>query len=120
MEAWTLLAEGLSQNPGNNDLFEVSRRIWRRLNSGQRELALVELERIFGDQAATWSQQIRGVPTSLAKAGSHKGTDEEPDPKDFPLDRPVDLQLQFRQADPPAPGLPDPELPDSAVEGTAL
>lgn len=123
-EAWVLLIEGLSRNPDDADLFEATRRLWRRLSTEpEREAAEAELQRVFGDSASIWSEQIRATGLALVKrkvAPVIKAPEQELNPKDFPLDRPMDLEWKPRppalQSQPPV----DPEKPDSAIEGTTL
>lgn len=123
-EAWALLVEGLSLNPDDADLFEAVRRLWRRLPIGpEREAAEAELQKVFGERASIWSEQIRATGLATAKARAiptAKTPEPELDPKDFPLDRPMDLQWKPHppalQSQPPI----DPEKPDSAIEGTTL
>lgn len=123
-EAWNLLVEGLSHNPADGDLFEAARRVWRRLPHGpQRDAAESELQRVFGDQAAAWSRQIRtmGLASARPTTGQHqKSLNKPPDPQDFPLDRPIDLQWEPRKIPQESPLPTDPDRPDSAVEGKAL
>lgn len=122
-EAWTLLIEGLSHNPGDADLMADVRRVWRRLPYGQeREIAISELRRVFGSRADAWAKQIR--EPQLASAGQHsqpaKTNEPDIDPRQFPLDKPIDLDWQPDRPQPADPVPVDPDQPDSAAEGTAL
>ena len=122
--AWSLLVDGLSHNPSDSDLFAAVRSTWERMPIGDdRDAAERELRRAFGDQAPLWSRQIR--ETRRASAGdairrSGKSKEPELDPRDFPLDRPLDLQWEPKQQVPLHPPIVDPERLDSAAEGTAL
>jgi membrane associated rhomboid family serine protease len=122
--AWTLLIEGLSHNPADAELIEAARGVWRRLPPGpDRDSAEAGLRRVFGDRAGAWSRQLRNTGLAAVKSGktpTRPADEPVPDPKQFPLDRPIDLHWQ---PGPPAvePSRPaDPNRPDSALEGTAL
>lgn len=117
--AWTVLIEALSLNPADEDLCEAVRRVWRRLPFGsERDIAEAEVRRVFGDRAEEWTRLIRNSRLR-SKSSTRIATEQPQDPKDFPLDRPVNLHWQ---PNPPAHDSPvlDPDQPDSALEGTAL
>ena len=122
--AWKLAIEGLSSNPSDEELIEAARSVWRRLAYGpDRDIAEAELRRVFGKRAAAWSRQIRNVGLSSAKPGQTSNAPaNEPalDPKNFPLDRPIDLQWQPERHENKPPQPVDPNQPNSASEGTAL
>ena len=122
--AWTLVIAGLSHNPADEDLVEAARSIWRRLPHGPaRDIAEAELRRVFGERAPAWSRQIRITGLASAKPGNAETrppNDPALDPKNFPLDQPIDLhwQPQRHEIEPSRPV--DPDQPDSASEGAAL
>ncbi len=122
--AWTVLIEGLSHNPSDVDLFEEARRVWRRLPHGPyRADAEAELHRVFGDRAPVWFRQIRNTKLASVKPATHKSAKSPVpalDPRDFPLDRPLDLQWEPKRREQEAPPQVDPNRPDSAAEGTVL
>jgi len=122
--AWNVLIEGLSHEPSDADLFEAARSVWRRLQPGpQREAAEAELKRVFGDRATVWSQQIRNTRLASTKPPIHKSVKPsipDLDPKDFPLDRPLDLHWEPKRLEQERPPQVDPNRPDSAAEGTVL
>ena len=121
--AWTLLLEGLSNNPGDVELFDAACSVWRRLPHGEdRTFAEAELKRVFGNQAATWSRQIRNAGMVAVSPGDPRAIparEPELNPRDFPLDQPIDLQWNPPRRDGPAPLQHDPDRPDGALEGRA-
>ena len=122
--AWNALIEGLSHDPSDADLFEAARSVWRRLPHGpQREAAETELKRVFGDRATVWLQQIRNTRLASVKSATDKSVKPsapELDPRDFPLDRPLDLHWEPKRLEQEPPPQVDPNRPDSAAEGTVL
>lgn len=119
--AWTVIMEGLLQNPTDTDLFDAARAVWRRFPQGaERETAEAELKRVFGDQADAWSRQIRN--TRLVAKGPRKSEPRTPelDPKEFPLNQSIDLQWEPKPRVEPKPPVLDPDQPNSASEGTTL
>ena len=122
-EGWKQLILGLANNPDDKDLMSAARRVWRRLPFGpDRDLAHEEVKRIFGDKAEVWMQQFR--ETRLAGVRHREkqpGADQTPlDPRQFPLDQPVDLDWRPPRQAPSRPRFVDPDRPDSASEGATL
>ena len=118
--AWSVVVAALSSNPADADLFAAARRVWRRLPFGPpREAAEAELQHVFGEQSRVWMQQIRGTGVAAAKSRKRSPTEssETPlDPKDFPLDRPLELRWEPLKPQPDA--RPPVDRPD-AIEGAA-
>ena len=111
-EAWKLAIEGLSSNPSSIELMEAARRAWRRLaHRPQRDAAELELRAVFGERSTVWLTQIRGNPSQ-----SVPGNLDEPvlDPRDFPIDRPMDMEFEL-----PRPA-PQPVDRPYAIEGTSV
>jgi rhomboid protease GluP len=111
-EAWKLAIEGLSSNPSSTELMEAARRVWRRLAHGpQRDAAEQELRTVFGERSTAWLTQIRGKPSQ-----SVPGKLDEPvlDPRDFPIDRPMEMEFELPRPAPQPVNRPD------AIEGTSV
>lgn len=119
--AWTVILEGLSKNPTDVDLFDAARAVWRRFPQGtERDIAEDELKRVFGDQADAWSRQIRNTRLVAKATRSPQELKSEPlDPRDFPLNKPIDLEWRPKVMDPRTPVI-NPDQPDSAGEGATL
>jgi hypothetical protein len=119
--AWTVLLEGLSKNPTDLDLFDAARAVWRRFRQGaERQTAEDELKRVFGDQADAWSRQIRNTRMVAKSTPSPSESKSETlNPRDFPLDKPIDLEWRPKVIEPKTPVI-DPDQPGSAGEGSTL
>lgn len=124
LEAWKTLIQGLSFNPADSDLFEEARRVWRQLSAGpERDIAEAELKRTFGDQASLWSHNLRESRVAVVKPGRRQSpsSQERPlNPKDFPLDAPIDLHWEPKLLESDSPPPINPDDPGSAAEGFPL
>jgi membrane associated rhomboid family serine protease len=116
--AWNTLLSGLAHNPRDVPLLKLAQHLWRDLVvSPERAEAERIIDEVFGEQAETWTAQLRGGSDTTAN-----GAVAEVDPvAAYPLDRPVDLRL------PELPDDRDPEMmrryppPEGdAVEGRRL
>jgi membrane associated rhomboid family serine protease len=60
LQAWSQLLQGLKYEPTHQELWETTRRLWRRLVvSPQRAEAERLLTEVFGTDAETWRREIR-------------------------------------------------------------
>ena len=110
--AWNMAIKGLFCNPSSADLMEATRRAWRRLTPGaQRELAEQELRNVFGERATVWMPQIRGKPNP---SGPKMIDEPVLDPRDFPIDQPMEMEFELPRPAPQPVNIPD------AIEGTAI
>lgn len=116
-QAWTLAVKGLSFNPVDADLMEAARRVWRRLAHGSaRDTAVAELKQEFGERFQAWMAQIRGIsPAAQKQHANNRQAEPALDPRDFPLDKPMEMDWNL---DKPAPAAP--ANPPDAIEGAAV
>jgi rhomboid protease GluP len=121
--AWRILAEALSYNPADRELMKAARRVWNAFAfDSERVTAEEELRRVFGERAADWLRQIRQtiLDNGSDDAAINARNDPEPDPKQFPLDQPIDLDWHPKAVTNEPPRPVDPDAADSAAEGTSL
>jgi membrane associated rhomboid family serine protease len=118
LDAWKTLLLGLSHNPTDADLLWRSRIAWRELIiSPGRTAAEQVIAEVFGQQAANWTDQLRGGISEIWEDPARMVAEIDP-VEAFPLDRPVDLRLPELPGDEPAPRRIPPE--GDAVEGRSM
>jgi membrane associated rhomboid family serine protease len=117
--AWTQLLQGLEQAPADEDLWQSTRRMWRRLVvSTDRAAAEAAIQQTFGEAAPQWLGAIRttvATPMLIAPDQPLPVVVEAPvvTPREYVGPRDGDWWRDF-------PGSKGTRVPIDAVEGEAL